>query len=182
MNDDEILELAAAIEGLTPEAQVALSAEIESRRLTPSTSEGDSADNAKHDERTRRPEPWHRGWITVFEAYIALLTLAFALGFVVAGGIEIGWNLMFAAGVLAVPVTGLLLTARRSPRAPAYWRIVLSVAVVISLLSFASNRSDVRLKALSNAAWNAAWLAYWIKSSRVAREFSPTSSVESVKG
>ena len=167
LGDAELLDLATRPQELTLEAQTAVAAEVERRGL--STSSNSPAAESAVDQTSHVRRPWHRGWITVFEIWVSLSVIAFAAGYILSSPV-FNASLLWLPVFLAVPMIGLVLIARRSPKAPRFWTVVLGLSLVLTiaappLLGGYSGGSIARALQVF------AWFVYWQKSRRVIREF-----------
>lgn len=166
----ELRELAQRPDALTSDAQLVLNEELSRRtsELSPSLS-----DDPRPPELSSHTtgKPWHRGWLTVFEAFITLRLLAAILGFFSAGG-SVPWEILLLLVLSsAIPITGLVLIARRSRYARPFWLAILGLGAgtfVAVLLTGGFSRED-----LIDGVWAVVWFFYWLRSERVAKEFPP---------
>lgn len=172
-SDGELVKLAARPEELTEEGQIALREEVSRRQLT-------SVPHQDWDAEPPRPTTpaWHSGWLTVFQAWITLLLIAFAAGYILGGSIDSQGVLMLM--LLTGPgLIGLVLIAKRHHAARPYWLAILGVGLAVSLGAplFGGGHTPA---ALIRAATEGAWFLYWLKSRRVAREFQKPLRADSV--
>jgi hypothetical protein len=114
----------------------------------------------------------HGGWLTVFQAWISLIALAFVWGFVrdvqgprtfVTAAVVVTW--------LGVLLGGLVLIAQRAKRTRLYWSVLLLVLAALIQLPGKPNSGDRSLMGLT--LWFLGWWLYWQRSYRVLATFSP---------
>ena len=162
---EELTDLAARPSELTPEALAALEEVMRGRDLPPS-----APPQVRAEAGTQGRQTWHRGWLTVFQAWITLITCAFVAGFLMASGEITLSSAMLVTIVVAVPITGLLLIARRHPAARGFWLVCLGAwfAYAFAAPAFLGGYSPTTIV---RAAMVGAWLLYWLNSKRVAQEF-----------
>lgn len=125
----------------------------------------------------------HGGWLTMFQAMVSLVLIAFAYGFVMAGlatadrtvdgliegsvRLRLAWQL---AIVVAPVLVGLVLIAARARVTRTYWLIALPV-IVFTVAALVPARRGERQGALSW--WLIIWWFYWLRSYRVLATFTP---------
>lgn len=168
--DEELLELAARPQDLTSDAQAALAEELQKRRLSATSSSPRTVTEPAMVGAREARKPWHRGWITVFEVWVTLIVIAFVAGFVLySPGVDLADLWLLA--LLVVPMTGLVLIAKRNRHAPLFWRLVLGIWLMQAIgtpLLFGGGYSR---RSISTIVQVGAWLLYWLRSRRAAREF-----------
>ena len=116
----------------------------------------------------------HRGWITIFVCWIAIVSAAFAGGFVagVLGTASTAADYLRLLLVLipaALPVLGIVLIARHAPTARPFWITLLTIRLVLAVMSLDSPTTSAQ--SFGAVLYSGGWLLYWLRSKRVAREF-----------
>lgn len=168
----ELRDLASRTSDLTPEAQSALANELSARDTTRQDADDPAPPIVMPSSFT-----WFKGWLTIFEAWMAFFMIGLAFGYLLEDG-PLSWTTLKLLVILAIPGTGLVLIAKRSPAARPFWLVSLGVWLAVGLV-FPAVTGTLSLRSLLKLAAPAAWFLYWLKSQRIAREFRRQDSVDS---
>jgi len=161
-SDLELEELAAS-SGLTSDSRLALAEEMGRRRIA-----------VQSEPVSLQPSvptsTWHRGWLSVFQVLVALVTLAFVGGAIVG---NFSWSVVPIVALGLLPTAGIILISRRSTAARPFWLALLGIALILSLSPLLTGGSP----SMPEVAWTAIWFGYWLRSKRVREEFGRSSAV-----